>query len=386
MLIYLGISAVAVFVTAFLLLISGDTSFLALAHLVFGLGILPLIFAAITYFIPVLTRSAHGHPAVRLLPVLLQIAGFSVFLYFYGGFLGNFGKGSLHGAAGVALGVTLIFSGWLIVRARRTLGQPHPGWAWYLAAVVMLAAALAVVLAMAVWPNVYPKLRLLHLHLNTLGFVGLTAIGTLQVLLPTVLGGPDAGAVSRLRSDLFPYAGAVLAIAIGAGFSLPLALAGASGLLFVGLRLGWGWMRRYGWHALLGNGVSAALSAALLGFLLLILFGVLHALKRLSGQDAVLAFMALFLLPLLTGALSQLLPVWRWPGSQRSAHLQMRSALAVGGGVRALLFIMGGVALALGSPQGLWLVAAGLLLFVVRLLKSFFQQANCARENADVKS
>ena len=372
MLIYLAISAVLVFVTAFLLLLSGDTPFLALVHLVFGLGILPLIFAAIAYFIPVLTRSAQAHPAVRLSPVLLQITGFSVFLYFHGGILGNFGKGALYGAAGGALGVTLIFSGWLIIRARRTLGQPYPGWAWYLAAVVMLAAALAVVLAMAVWPNAYPELRLLHLHLNTLGFVGLTAIGTLQVLLPTVLGRPDAGAASRLRSDLLPYVGAVLAIGIGAGFSLPLALAGASGLLLVGLRLGLGWMRRYGWHALLGNGASAALGAALLGFLLLILFGVLHALKMLSGQDAVLAFMALFLLPLLTGALSQLLPVWRWPGPQRAAQLQMRSALAVGGGVRALLFMLGGVALALGSPQGLWLVAAGLLLFVVRLLKSFF--------------
>jgi hypothetical protein len=41
------------------------------------------------------------------------------------------------------------------------------------------------------WPAGYGALRLVHLHLNTLGFIGLTAIGTLHVLMPTVLGKPD---------------------------------------------------------------------------------------------------------------------------------------------------------------------------------------------------
>jgi hypothetical protein len=368
MLIYLGLSAVTALAATFLLLLSGGTPPLAVAHLAFAFGILPLIFGAISHFIPVLTRGAKAHPALFLAPLLLQIAGLSAFLYFDG----DAGKGALHGAVAGALLVALVFSGWLIGRARRTLGQPHPGWAWYLAALALLSTALLAVPAMAVWPDAYRELRLLHLHLNTLGFMGLSAIGTLQVLLPTALGAPDAGASSRLRSDLWPAVGAVLALSLGAGFSQPWALAGALVLSVVGLRLGWSWIRRYGLPALVADGVASALGTALLGFLLIILFGALHAFKRVAGQDAVPAFVALFLLPLVSGALSQLLPVWRWPGPRSPARARMRAALVTGASVRSLLFLAGGIALAAGRQEGFWLAAAGLLLFVVRLIRSFF--------------
>jgi hypothetical protein len=368
MLIYLGLSAATVLLATFVLRLAGETSPLAAAHLAFALGVLPLIFSAISHFIPVLTRSAKAHPTIFLAPVLLQMAGLSAFLYFDG----DAGKGVLYGAAATTLGVALVFSAWLIVRARRTLGRPHPGGAWYLAALALLSAALAAVLAMAVWPEAYRELRLLHLHLNTLGFIGLTAIGTLQVLLPTALGAPDAGASARLRSDLWPAIAAVLAISLGAGFSPPWALAGALVLSVVGLRLGAGWIRLYGLSSLLSNGAASALATALLGLLLLIVFGALHAVKLLAGKDAVLAFVALFLLPLITGALSQLLPVWRWPGVRGPARNRMRAALVSGASVRSLFFLVGGVALAAGSSEGIWLAAAGLLLFIVRLSKSFF--------------
>ncbi len=382
MMIYLGLSAVTAFVATWVLLLSGETTPLAAAHLVFAFGILPLIFGAVAYFVPVLTRGGRAHRGILLVPVFLQMAGISAFLYFDG----DAGKAALHGAAGGALLLVLIFSFWLIVRARRTLGQPHPGWAWYLAALSMLAAALAAVLAMAVWPGAYRELRLLHLHLNTLGFVGLTALGTLQVLLPTALASPDAGAASRLRSDLWPCAGAVLALGVGAsggaglgaGVALLMALAGALVLFFVGLRLGLGWVHRYGLPKLLGDGASVALAAALLGYLLLIGLGVLHAFQVLGGQNAVPAFVVLFLFPLVTGALTQLLPVWRWPGPRRPVREQMRSMLTRGGGLRALLFLMGGLGLALGIAEAYWLAAAGLLLFVVRLTNSFFPSAESA--------
>ncbi|MBV5331848.1 aldehyde dehydrogenase family protein, partial [bacterium] len=135
-------------------------------------------------------------------------------------------------------------------------------------------AALIAVPAMTVWPEAHRELRLLHLHFNTLGFLGLTAIGTLQVLLPTALGKPDAGATSRLRTGLWPTVGAVLAIGLGASFSLPWALAGALVLSVVGLLLGWGWIRAYGLHAIVSDGAATALGTALLGFLLSIVFGV----------------------------------------------------------------------------------------------------------------
>ncbi len=370
--IYLGLSAVTVFLASFLLLVSGQISYLAAVHLVFALGILPLIFGAISHFVPVLTRGVKAYPAIWGAPVLLQMAGLSAVLYFDGAA----SKGALHGAAAGALLVVLGFCGWLIVRARRTLGQPHPGWTWYLAALALLLAALIAVPAMAVWPDAYRELRLLHLHFNTLGFLGLTAIGTLQVLLPTALGKPDAGATSRLRTGLWPTVGAVLAIGLGASFSLPWALAGALVLSVVGLLLGWGWIRAYGLHAIVSDGAATALGTALLGFLLSIVFGALHAFKLAAGHDAVLAFVALFLLPLVTGALSQLLPVWRWPGPRTVAREQMRAALVIGASVRSLLFLAGGVAIAMGSPEGFWLAAAGLLLFVARLLKSFFPPKN----------
>lgn len=365
-LIYLGLSAVAAFVATFALLLSGAPP-LAAAHAVFAFGIVPLIFGAVSYFVPVLTRGGKAHRAVSLAPLLLQLAGLSAVLHF-GGIAGRW---ALHAAAGAALLVALAFCGWLIVRARRTLGQPHSGWRWYLAAAAMLSAALAAVLLLDLWPGAYRELRLLHLHLNALGFVGLSAIGTLQVLLPTALGDPDAGAASRLRGDFRYFAGAVLAVAVGAGFSLPLALAGAFVLVSVVLRLALGWLHVYGLRRIVGDGASVALAAALCGFMLLVLSGVLHAFGRIAGRDAGAAFAVLFLLPLVTGALSQLLPVWRWPGVKSQQRGQMRALLAGGGRVRAAFFLTGGAAIALGSAEGFWLAAVGLSLFVVRLLKSF---------------
>lgn len=367
MTIYLGLSAVAVFVAAFLLLLSGEIPFLAAAHLVFALGVLPLIFGAIAAFVPVLTRGRRAHPAVALAPLLLQAAGLSAFLYFDG----LAGKGALHGAAGLDLLLALIVAVWLVLRARTTLGQPHPGWIWYLTALLMLSLALAAVLAMDALPDAYRELRLLHLHLNTLGFVGLAALGTLQVLLPTALGVPDSGAATRLRFTLWPAAGGVLAVGLGAAFSPPLALFGTLLLLFVGVRVGADWLRLYGLRGLLGDGAAIALSGALLGFLLLMAFGLAHGFKLLDGRDAATAFVAIFLLPLVSGALTQLLPVWRWPGPRHPPKDRMRSALAIGGGVRSLLFLLGGTIVALGNAEGLWLAAAGLLLFVVRLGKAF---------------
>jgi hypothetical protein len=349
----------------------GDPSALAVAHLVFAVGLLPLIFGAITHFVPVLTRSGRAHRAVLRAPLLLQVAGVAAVLHFYGAA----GVSVLHGAAGGSLLVALAFSVWLIVRAHRTLGNPHPGWRWYLAAIGLLSCALASVPAMVRWPDAHVQLRLFHLHLNTLGFIGLAAIGTLQVLLPTVLSGPDAEAAWRLRRDLCLFVGGVLAVALGAALWLPLALGGAAALLSISWRLGLAWLRRYGLRAIADDGAAVALSVALLGFVLLIVLGVLHAFRIVGGRDAVPAFVAAFLLPLVTGALSQLLPVWRRPGPHTPARARMRAALVAGGRLRSLLFFGGGVALAFGNPEGLWLVAGGLASFAIGLLRSLLAGA-----------
>ena len=366
MLIYLGFSTVAVFVATLALLQFGAPSSLAVAHLVFAVGALPLIFGAITHFVPVLTRSGKAQRGVLLAPFALQLAGLLAVAFFYG----TFGIGALHAAVAIALPLSLAFAAWLLLRARRTLGKPHPGWRWYLAALACLAVALAVVPAMQIWPEAHAALRLLHLHLNTLGFIGLTALGTLQVLLPTVLSGPDPEATLRLRRDAWLAPGAVAAIACGAALWLPLALTGAALLLLVVLRIARAWLHRYGLPVLFGDGAAAALAAALLGFILLIALGVLHALRIVDGLHAVAAYIVIFLLPLITGALSQLLPVWCHPGVRSAPRDRMRAALVGSGRIRALLFVAGGMALACGIGEGLWLAGGGVLLFVLGLLRA----------------
>jgi hypothetical protein len=366
MLIYLGVSALGIFLAALALLFFGSPPPLAAAHLVFAAGILPLIFGAITHFVPVLTRSAQAGRRVLLAPLLLQAAGLLVFLYFEGGA----GAWALHAAISVALLISLALGCWLILRARRTLGKPHPGWRWYLAAIAFFSVSLLLVPLMAIMPDAYRPLRLLHLHMNTLGFIGLTAIGTLQVLLPTVLSGPDAEAAARLRTDL-PFAiGGVLAVALGSALWLPLALVGALLLLHVVLRIGVSWWRRYGLRKILGDGASAALAAGLAGFLLLILLGVAHAFSVVDAQHAVPAFFGVFLMPLVTGALSQLLPVWCHAGRRTGERASMRGALVNGGLLRSILFLAGGLLLAAGNHEGIWLLAAGLLSFLFSILRS----------------
>lgn len=366
MLIYLGLSAVAVFVAALVVLHSAALSLPAVAHLVLAVGIAPLILGAITHFMPVLTRSGRPRRGLGWAPLLLQCAGCTAVL----GFTGAVPTAAMDAAAVAVLLIALLSAGWLVSRARRTLGRPHPGWRWYLAAIAFLSLAMLLAPAINGWPEVGRELRLLHLHLNALGFIGLSAVGTLQVLLPTVLSGPDADAAARLRRDLPMAAGGVLGIALGAAFSPLLAIAGALMLLSVVLKIGVSWSRRYGWRTLVGDGTAAALLASLSGFSLLLVCGVAHALGALDGQAAVPAFVLAFLMPLVTGALSQLLPVWRHPGKRTPTRERMLAELRRGGAARALLFVVAGALLALGVREGIWLAAVGMLLFLTALVRS----------------
>lgn len=372
MLIYLGCSALAAFLVSITLQLFGEPSPRVTTHLVFAVAILPLIVGAITHFIPVLTRSGGPHRTVLVLPLVLQIAGLLSIFHFHG----LLGRGALHAAAGLLLLVCLYFSSWLIRRAWRTLGKPHPGWRWYLAAVTCLITGLALVPAMDYWPDIRHSLRLLHLHLNILGFIGLTAIGTLQVLMPTILNGPDSAASARLRDDLLPAVAGVLLVALGAAAWLPawwpvrwlLLLPGSSCLMYVTGRLGVAWLRRYGWRAIAGNGAAVSLAGALCGFFVLLLCGIAHGLGWSSGPDAVPAFVSCFLMPLVTGALTQLLPVWCVPGKRTRMRDRLHAILGSGGVFRTALFVSGGFLLAFGQSSGLWLSIAGLLSFLVLVL------------------
>jgi len=349
------------------LALSGAGSPLAVAHLAFAVGIVPLIFAAMSHFVPVLTRTGDPGRWISYLPGAAQLTG----IVAVSAMQGMLPRWLLYPATAVDLLLAAILLNWIAGRARAALGSPHPGWRWYGVALGCLMLALLAALLIPLWPQYWKALRLFHLHLNTLGLVGLAALGTLPVLLPTALGKPDPEAASWLRRRLWLVAGGALVIATGAAVIWPFAAPGAALLVVAALGLIGQWGRRFGFKAMLADGVAASLLAAVAGLLLTLAAGVAHGAGLLPGRPTLLAWGAGFLLPLVTGALSQLLPVWRWPGPAIPARHIMRQKLAATGGWRAALFLTGALALLggfdlLAGP----LVAGGLLLFVGGLLQA----------------
>lgn len=343
----------------------------AINHIALALGILPLILAAMSYFIPVLTRSGAATPRwLPLLPFaswlggLILIAGFNGWLQ-----LDPASHAAFLLAAIAALGLLL----WSWQRGKKTVGRPHPGLHWYLAALICLLLALLAVPLMSVWPDQRAALRLLHLHLNLLGFVGLTAIGTLQVLLPTAASKPDPQAAQRLHKDLLPAFGATLLIALGAAWLPPLALLGGLLYLLAPWRMLRDWLRNCRSLLLTRDGAAPALAAAALGLLITLALGLAHGSGLIAGRPAIAAFIIGFLLPLVSAAATQLLPVWLRPGPQRDWHKQTRTALGWLAGPRSLLMLAAGLAVALEWGVGLWLLLASLLLLLLAALRAWQQ-------------
>lgn len=341
------------------LTLSGLGSPLAAAHLAFAVGIVPLIFAAMSHFVPVLTRTGDPGRVIARLPLAVQVAG----LLAVAAMQGLLPHWLLYPAAAVDLVLAAILLNWIAARAKATLGAPHPGWRWYGAALICLMLALVAILLMGLFPAYWGALRLFHLHLNTIGLVGLAALGTLPVLLPTALGKPDPEAAGWLRHRLWLVAGGALVIAIGAAIAWPVSLPGAALLLVAALGLIGQWVRRFGLRQIVSDGVSASLFAALCGFLLALAGGVAHGAGIMPGRPTLLSWGVGFLLPLVTGALSQLLPVWRWPGPLIPARAIMRQKLAASGGWRAMLFFSAALAFLVGFDH----LAAGFLLLALAL-------------------
>jgi hypothetical protein len=368
MLVWLGICAVVAF-AATLLAAFHAVSPAPTFHIVFAAGAMPLIFGAILHFVPVLTRSSHPPRAIRYLPLAVQAAGVATPL----ALAGLLPQWSLHVAASTAALAALILLVWTTRRLRSAFGAPHPGARWYGAALLCLFLAVTLVPVWLSLPELRPALRLFHLHLNTLGFIGLAALGTLPVLLPTTLGHPDPQAGVRLHHDLlWAIAGAILIAAGSAATALWLALPGAVLLAATAARSLHAWQRCFGLRALLGAGATASLAAATTGFLLLLLAGAAHGLGWLPARPSLAAFVSVFLLPLVTGALSHLLPVWRFPGVATARRAALALHLARWGGVRVLLFATGGILLLFDQAAGLYCAGAGLALFVMALLHAFW--------------
>jgi hypothetical protein len=142
-------------------------------------------------------------------------------------------------------------------------------------------------------------------------------------------------------------------------------------LLVAALGLIGQWARRFGLREMLADGVAASLLAAVCGLLLTLAAGVAHGAGLLQGRPSLYAWGAGFLLPLITGALSQLLPVWRWPGPMLPARPIMRQKLAASGAWRGGLFILSAIALLANQDAlaGVFLMA-GVVLFAFGLLQA----------------
>jgi hypothetical protein len=328
-------------------------------HTVMALGMLPLIFAVMAYFVPVLTRTGAEDKAVMLLP-LLALAGGVLALAGLAGMYAGLQTGALLAAASA-----LALLGWMHRRRVLSLGAPHPGLAWYQAALLFLVLGLLAILAGSVWPEHWPWLRRLHLHFNLLGFVGLTAIGTLQVLLPTAGGYLDADAAQRLRVGLKYGVAGTLLIGAGAAWLPLLAWLGLLAWMLPLTALGMATLRQRGQ---MRRGAVSALSSALLGYVLVLLSGLLHSLGLLAPRQSVMLFFLLFLLPLVTGAVSYLLPLWWQPGAEQAWTTRVRAWLERGSLTRALIFPACGLMLLAGVGWAVYPAVAMLVVFIGQIL------------------
>ncbi len=345
----LALAALVSLAAAGLLLVAGHGGPQLAAHLAFALGIVPLILAAMSYFIPVLTRSAAAGFGLWWPPLLAWSGGVLAVHAFAGDFssplLGL--AASLAGVAAAGLG------GWALYRERHMFGPRHRGLDWYLAALGCLLLALIAVILMPRFPEHRNVLRLFHLHANLLGFVGLTALGTLQVLLPTCMGRPDPDAAVRLRRDLKWAVAGVLLIALGAALGnragIMIAVLGTALYGWVVLRMLGGWRRRYGRDLVRMHGATPSLTAATLGLFALLVLGMAHGAGWMPARPAVAGYVIAFLLPLVSGAAGHLVPVWLRPGVQGEWHSSMHARLCRWGGMRGLVLLMLGLALTLAA-------------------------------------
>jgi len=159
-------STFAAFCLAITLLAIQPAAPFAALHVALAAGVMPLIHGAITYFVPVLTRTGAPAPAVWLLALCALVAGWTAVAAF-----AMPAAYALTAAAALAGFAAASLLAWVVRRGARGIGRPHPGLYWYMAALACLVLALAAVIAMELFPEQRLALRRLHLHLNTLGFV-----------------------------------------------------------------------------------------------------------------------------------------------------------------------------------------------------------------------
>ena len=225
-------------------------------HMALVGGVTQMIFGAMLTFIPplLMTTFTPAHPSraeTRPFPSEeKKRRGFQYFLLNGGavGMLVGFGVSDLTvvGFAGAAVGLAFLMLFSETLRMVRTSVQ-RTGlnlWFYGLAALALFAGiGLAELIAFgALLPDSVNLARLAHLHLNLMGFVTLTIVGTMHNLFPTVAG-------SRLYSDRLAMAAfaslplGILALVGGFILAAPLFQIVAGFVLLAGVLC-------YGWNIL----------------------------------------------------------------------------------------------------------------------------------------
>ena len=334
----------------------------SLIHLIMAIGIMPLIMGAMIYFTPVLTHSRTAGWLVLMVPPLALIAGTLA----SAGLLWR--RDLLPVPAVLAMAAAGALLGWMWYRARTMLGRPHPGLDWYRWALACLLLGLMAILVAMFRPEYWMALRRFHLHINLLGFVGMTAFGTLRVLVPTVAGYSDPDARGRLRADLYFAVTGTLLVASGSAWLTWLVWSGlvlwliplmrfASSLVMRWRKFIWGWHRS-----------STSLGLAVFGLIAVLITAGFHAAGARPSGASMQVFFFVFLFPLVTGAVSYLLPVWLWPARNTAVYKITARRLAWGSGVRALVFLAAGVVACIGMRGAVYLAGAGILVFLLQVV------------------
>ncbi len=282
-------------------------------------GVAQMILGAMLAFIPPLLMTGHhrhsSHPFLYLAVnggAIGMLTGFALQRYLIVGI-----AGLLVFAAFISLASDAL------KQARRSLNSPPLNLLFYGLALLALFAGLAVGEGMAFEffaPTSVAHARLAHIHLNLLGFVVLTIVGTMHNLLPTVLQASLYSAVLARAVFLLLPAGIITLVT---GFflsSLWTEIAGGSVLVIGASLYAYNMLRTWLAAGKPGGAASDHLLVATFFLLLAVITGVLVTVNYLWDPPAVpfgtlhvVAYTHLalvgFVLQTIFGALSHLLPV-----------------------------------------------------------------------------
>jgi hypothetical protein len=309
------------------------------AHIGFALGVMPLILAAMSYFVPVLTRGAGAGLAASWLPPLhgperrrcwcaALATNYSDVVI---GLAASAGAGSRARGRPVGDG-----------RVRRMIGRRHPGLDWYFAALAMLLLALCAVLAMPWFPDAARHSSAVSPAREPARFCRPDCLGYPAGAVANVHGcqaDPEGGHALACRDLKWAVAGCLIAIAlarIAAAASGPdLAVAGCIAYLGAVLRMLFAWAGRFCGALLAPMEPPHPCSRRRSDFVSCCCseWGTDSAFCPVA---AIAGFVVAFLLPLISGATAQLLPIWLRPGGQGPWHANCVSHLGRWSGARGV--------------------------------------------------